>query len=73
MIAAEKAFHAYGDSGNLGSAIAEVWHGRDRNRILATILCVALAFTAYNLFSVINRRLAGGRLVHWLLARPGAE
>lgn len=73
VVAAEKVFHAYGEAGSLGAAIAEVWHGRDRNQILATILCVALAFAAYNLFSAINRRLAGGRLARWILDRPGAE
>ena len=73
VVAAEKLVHAYRESGALGTAIAEVWHGRDRNRILATILCVALTFTAYNLFSVINRRLANGRLARWLLDRPPSE
>ena len=70
VVAAEKVFHAYRESHALGTAVAEVWHGRDRNRILATVLCVGLAFTAYNLFSAINRRLADGKLAAWLLGKP---
>ena len=54
-------------------ALVEVWHGRDRNHILATVLCVGLAFTAYNLFSAINRRLANGKLAAWLLGKPSPE
>ena len=53
----------------LGAAVAEVWHGRDRNNILATVLCIGAAFAAYNLLSAVNRRLAGGRLGAWLLGR----
>ena len=73
VVAAEKVFHAYRESHALGTAVAEVWQGRDRNRILATVLCVGLAFTAFNLFSAINRRLADGKLARWLLGRQGAE
>ena len=73
VVAAEKTFHAYRESGTLGSALVEVWRGRDRDHILATVLCVGLAFTAYNLFSAINRRLADRKLGRWLLDRPGTE
>ena len=69
VVAAEKVFHAYRESGELGHAVAEVWNGRDRNNVLATVVCVGLSFTAYNLFSAINRSLASGRLAGWLLGR----
>ncbi len=71
VVAAEKVFHAYREFGALEAAVGEVWHGRDRNNILATVLCIAAAFAAYNLFSSINRRLAGGRLAAFLLRRDG--
>jgi hypothetical protein len=73
VVATEKVFHAYRESDALATAVAEVWHGRDRNHILATVLCVGLAFTAFNLVSAINRRLAGGQLARWLLRRPDGE
>lgn len=69
VVAAEKIFHAYRESGALRVAVEEVWHGRDRNNILATVLCIGAAFAAYNVLSAINRRLAGGRLGAWLLGR----
>ncbi len=72
VVAAEKVFHAYRESHTLGTAVVEVWHGRDRNHMLATVLCIGLAFTAYNLFSAINRRLAKGKLGQWLVAGHGA-
>ena len=73
VVAAEKVFHAYRESHVLQAAVAEVWHGRDRNHILATALCIGLAFASYNLFSAINRHLANGQLVAWLLGRTPAE
>lgn len=69
VVAAEKVFHAYRESGVLKVAVDEVWHGRDRNTILATVLCIGAAFAAYNVLSAINRRLAGGKLGTWLLGR----
>ena len=73
VVAAEKVFHAYRETGALAGAVGEVWHGRDRDQILATVVCIALAFTAYNLFSTINRRLANGRLAGWLLGTVAVE
>ena len=73
VVTAEKVFHAYRESDTLRIAITEVWHGRDRNHILATVLCIGLAFAAYNLLSSINRRLANGRLAAFLLGKHDAE
>ena len=69
VVAAEKVFHAYREPHTLSAAVAEVWHGRDRNNIIATVLCIGAAFAAYNALSVINRRLADGKLGQWLLGR----
>ncbi len=73
VIASEKIFHAYRESHALGSAVAEVWHGRERSYILATMLCIGLAFAAYNLFSTINRGLANRKLAGWLFRVPTNE
>jgi len=73
VVAAEKVFHAYWQSRDLSAAVGEVWHGRDRNTILATVLCVGAAFAAYNLLAAINRGPARGRLGAWLLGRGSDE
>jgi len=72
VLTAEKVFHAYRESDTLRIAITEVWHGRDRSHILATVLCIGLSFAAYNLLSSINRLLANGRLAAFLLRRDSA-
>ena len=71
VIAAEKVFHAYRETHELGTAFAQVWDGRDRAQILAVVLCIGLAFTAYNLFSAVNRNLAQGKLLAWLIRGRG--
>ena len=73
VVVAEKVFHAYRETGALGAAIEEVLHARVRSRILATVLCIGLTFAAYNLLSTINRRLAGGQLLRWLLGRTDSR
>jgi len=65
VLLAEQVFHAIGESHTVWNAIAEVWHSRERNQMLATVLCIALSFTGYNLFSSINRGLADGKLASW--------
>ena len=62
VVATEKVFHAQGESGTLQAGIAEVWNGRDRSHILATVLPAELAFGAYAMHSAMTRRLANGRL-----------
>ena len=62
VVVAEKAFHAYRESDNLGESLKHVWEHRDRNVMLATILCIGLAFAGYNLYSAIDRRLGEGAL-----------
>jgi len=73
VIAAEKTFHAYKETQDLTAAIMHVWQGRERSRILATILCIALAFGAYNLFIAVSHRLADGKLARWLIETHSEE
>ncbi len=73
VLAAEKIFHAYQESHDLAAAFLDIWQGRERSRILATILCIALAFTGYNLFSAVSRRLTNGKLAQWLIGRNSEQ
>lgn len=69
VLAAEKVFHAYRESGALGTAITEAWEARDRSLILAKVLCVGLSFLGYHLFVAADRRLGNGTLWRALWAR----
>ena len=62
VLFAEHVFHVYRESGALGQAIAEVWAHRDRNVILAKVLCIGLAFAGYHLYAGLDRRLGRGIL-----------
>ena len=66
----EKVVHGVRELGNLGQALQHVWHHRDRNVMLATVLCLALAYAGYNLYSAVDRRLGEGSLRQMLLRRP---
>jgi hypothetical protein len=72
VVVAEKTFHAYRESGNLGESLKHVWEHRDRNVMLATVLCIGLAFAGYNLYTVIDRRLGEGTLRRLLFRREVA-
>jgi hypothetical protein len=69
VIATEKIIHAYRETGHFGESLKEVWHHRDRSVMLATVLCVGLAFAGYNLYSAIDRRLGNGTLRKLLFRR----
>ena len=73
VVAAEKTYHAYGETHGLAAALMHVWQGRERGHILATILCSGLALAGYNLFSAINRRLTKGKLDNWLIGRSSGD
>lgn len=66
----EKLFHAYRESGMLAQAVLEVWAHRDRNIILAKVLCIGLAFFAYPLYAGLDRRLGEGTLRKLVTERP---
>jgi len=61
-IGAEKVFHAYRQTGALGTAIVDVWEHRHRSVILAMVICITLTFGAYHLFVATDRRLGKGTL-----------
>jgi hypothetical protein len=67
----EKLFHAYREAGLLGQAIIEVWEHRDRNIVLAKVLCVGLIFFGYHLYAGLDRRLGEGTLRRLVITRAG--
>ena len=71
VLLAEEIFHAYRATGNLGPAVMDVWSHRDRNVILAKVICVALTFGAYHLYMGIDRHLGEGTLRRIVTSRPG--
>ncbi|TAK63903.1 hypothetical protein [Methylobacter sp.] len=66
----EKLIEAYWEIGTLGQAVSDVWEHRDRNLILAKVLCVGLAFFAYHLYAGLDRRLGEGTLRRLVTERP---
>jgi hypothetical protein len=70
---AEKLFHAYRATGGLEAAMAEVWAHRDRNVILAKVICVGLTFAGYHLYTGIDRRLGEGTLLRLLGTRASSS
>jgi hypothetical protein len=62
LLGGEKVFHAYRESGALGSALVEAWEQRDRNVIFAKAICVGVAFAGYHLFVATDGRLGEGTL-----------
>jgi hypothetical protein len=69
IVTGEKVFHAYRESGALGTAVTEVWKNRDRSLILATLPCVGLSFLGYHLFAAADSRLGKGTLWRALWGR----
>jgi hypothetical protein len=61
--------HTYRETGRLESLIGDVWERRDRNVILAKVICVALTFAGYHLYAGIDRRLGDGTLWRTLRSR----
>jgi hypothetical protein len=66
---AERLFHAYRETGDLGMAAMGMWAHRDRTAILADAICVALTFFGYHLYAGIDRRLGKGTLRRMLWSR----
>lgn len=67
----EKLFHAYRETGLPGRAVIEVWEHRDRDLMLAKVLCIGLAFAAYHLYAGLDRQLGEGTLRRLVMSRPG--
>ena len=70
LLVGEKVFHAYRESGALGTALVEVWEHRDRNVMFAKAICVGVAFAGYHLFVGADRRLGKGTLWRALWGKP---
>lgn len=66
----ERLFHFYRESGVLERAVIELWEHRDRNIILAKVLCIGLTFLGYHLYAGLDRRLGEGTLRRLVLGRP---
>ena len=73
FLLAEQLFHAYRATGGLERAMTEVWAHRDRNVILAKVICVALTFAGYHLYAGIDRRLGEGTLRRLLVSRASSS
>lgn len=70
VLSLEKLFHAYRETGALAEAVVQVWEQRDRNLILAKVICIGLAFLAYHLYAGLDRRLGEGTLRRLVTSRP---
>ena len=69
----EKAFEVHADYGGYVRAVSEVFEHRDMPQIWATIICLGLAFLAYNAFGILLREIGSTRLLHIFFARPAAQ
>ena len=69
VLSLERVFHAYREAGQLGQALTEVWMHRDRNVILAKVICIGLAFAVYHLYAGLDRRLGEGTLRRLVMTR----
>lgn len=66
----EKAFEARDEYGGFIAAVGQIFEHRDIAQVWATIICVGLAFLAYNAFGILHREIGGTRLRHIFFARP---
>jgi hypothetical protein len=66
----EKLIEAYWEIGTLGQAISDVWEHKNRNIMLAKVLCVGLTFFVYHLYAGLDRRLGEGTLRRLVIEAP---
>jgi len=69
VLFAERAWHAYRETGALGEAVLEAWTNTDRNIVLARVIVVGLVFACYHLYRGIDRRLGQGVLRRMIFSR----
>ena len=69
VLFAERAWHAYQETGALGEAVPEAWAHTDRNVVLAKVIVVGLVFACYHLYRGIDRRLGQGVLRRMIFTR----
>jgi hypothetical protein len=65
----ERIWHAYHETGTLGTAVVEAWEQIDLDVSLAKVITVGLVFGGYHLYHGINRRLGQGTLWRLILSR----
>lgn len=70
VLALEKLFRAYHESGMFGQAVVDAWKQHDNNLMLAKLLCIGLTFLAYHLFAGLDRKLGAGTLRRLVTSRP---
>ena len=68
----EKAVESRDEYGGFFAAVGKVFEHRDISQVWATIICVGLAFLAYNAFGILHRDIGGARLRHIFFASPAA-
>ena len=66
---AERLFHLYRESGELGSAAGKLWADKDFDHFLAMNISIGLSFLAYNVFSEIDRHMGEGTLCSLFLGK----
>jgi len=69
----EKLIEAYWEIGTLGQAVSDVWEHRNRNIMLAKVLCVGLTFLGYHLYAGLDRRLGEGTLRRLVTEHPNRQ
>lgn len=69
VLFAERAWHAYRETGALGEAVLEAWKHTDQNVVVAKVIIVGLVFACYHLYQGIDRRLGQDKLWHMILSR----
>ena len=73
LLMLEKAFSSREAAGGLVPAIRTIFHHPDMPQILATVLCLAIAFAGYVVFAVARRRLGDPALAAAFLGRDRQE
>ena len=69
VLTAERVFHAYRETGALGSAFSHVWEGRDLFHALGVTVLVAGLFIVYNSLDEISRQMGKDGLRNTFLGR----
>jgi len=64
----EKAFESRLEQGGIGPALMNVFQHRDMPHVWVNTICMGSALFFYNLFSILNRHLGSGGLVHFFLS-----
>lgn len=72
LLVIEHAVSARHEAGGFVAALLDAFRHPDAPRIWATLICVALAFAAYNAFAVLHRELGAERVSAAYFKAPSA-